>query len=135
MTPPRRRWSFGLRTLFVVVTVIASCVWLGIWIVAERDIVQARKKAVEEIAFAGGVAWSEAILDEPEVVMLCNDLQVSPPAPVPMIRRVFGDVPICSIQLSEQHSNGEQVTRLHAVFPEAVIQLWDEWRESRDRCY
>jgi hypothetical protein len=49
-TPPRRRWfQFGLRTLFVVVTVVA--VWLGLIVKVVRDREWARW-AIEE---SGGV--------------------------------------------------------------------------------
>ena len=33
MTVPRRRWSFGLRTLFVVVTVAALVVAIVRWMI------------------------------------------------------------------------------------------------------
>jgi hypothetical protein len=48
MTAPRRRWSFSLRTLFVVVTVVAC--WLGAWIANESSLVRERGRLIAEYA-------------------------------------------------------------------------------------
>ncbi len=59
---PKRRWSFSLRTLFVVVTV--SCVWLGYelnWI-RERENLVAEWRAMGGETVAGSAPWPIRIL-------------------------------------------------------------------------
>jgi hypothetical protein len=51
MTAPRRRWTFGLRTLFVVVTV------LGCWLGWQVDLVQERRSLLPWIE-DNATGWS-----------------------------------------------------------------------------
>ena len=109
---PRRRWlAFRLRTLFVVVTLLAC--WLG-WelrIVRER---QAMLRWVEE--HRGSVDE----FDQPGTGMGLR-LQTNR-RKFPAMRRLFGDAPIAFLLFYEPEGRAEQkdVDRISAMFPEAI---------------
>jgi hypothetical protein len=106
---PRRRWfTFSLRTLFVVVTVL--CVWLGLEFrfVRERQAwVQVNKAMIrpaEPTRVGSGVGMY--ISSRPTISYF------------PFWRRWLGDVPVPSIVFPEGWTDHETEKRL---FPEAEL--------------
>jgi hypothetical protein len=117
MTPaPKRRWTYSLRTMFVVVTVVAS--WLGwnVHVVHQRQAMwraireedEYRRRIMSSLDQWGGFPY-----------LRIEYAQHSPtvPTPLPLIRRLLGDEPRFRI---------ERNTKLDAVdtkqlFPEAEI--------------
>jgi hypothetical protein len=101
MTAPRRRWSFGLRTLFVVVTVfgIGLSYTLQQWMIAQQ-----RRRMMHDIGMRGG----------PAIVVI-------PVARVGWVRECFGDAfwDAISIPQSMNDSCGGEIRRL---FPESLIE-------------
>jgi hypothetical protein len=111
-TPPRRRrwYQFGLRTMFVVVTVFA--VWLG-W---ELKFVRERDKSRRWIVENGG--------DISSIIAMTVDgsanVHFESPANLPFWRRWMGDELIGSIWLAAEPSEAD-IRRLRRQFPEAKV--------------
>ncbi|HEY1784219.1 MAG TPA: hypothetical protein VGG30_01675, partial [Pirellulales bacterium] len=107
MTAPRRRWSFSLRTLFVVVTV-AAC-WLG-W---EENIVRQRAQFYAWVVDNGGFDFYEGFA--PGTTRI----------PIPelsAIRRLLGDKPRAYLVLPiGTHPEREKMAK--SLFPEAKVEV------------
>src|SRR5688572_26854602 len=85
---PRLRWfRFGLRTLFVVVTLL--CCYLA-W---ETSVVRQRKAALQELRSKGGIHIVTAQAGQPSL----SNPRV---AQVSLVRRLLGDEAIQEIWLS-----------------------------------
>jgi hypothetical protein len=114
---PKRRWfRFSLRTLFVVVTVIAC--WLGwnVHVVRQRQAVwreivaedEARNKVLQRIPRWGGfTGWRTETVQKGSLT----------PAQIPIVRRLLGDQPRTDIMRSRE----ADARRTMQFFPEATI--------------
>jgi hypothetical protein len=102
--PRRRRLQFMLRTLLVIVTLLAiPCAYLG-WqanIVAHRRLVL--KNAMEQ-----------------GLVVMSDDSDADAVATVPWIRRIMGDAPVRSAWWVG--ATKEDRARFKEAFPEAKVQ-------------
>src|SRR5205085_3035320 len=107
-----RRWfRFGLRTLFIVVTLL--CCYLA-W---ESSVVRKRRAALNELQARGGFtvttasAWNQPLGSAPQ-----RKAQVSP------VRRLLGDEAVQEISYFH-HINPprEELARLARIFPEAAF--------------
>ena len=106
MTAPRRRWfRFGLRTLFVVVTV--SACGLG-WFGQQALIVRERQQALAHAKYCGGTI-SDGL---------------------PLAWKVLGAKSVLDLDTGWVESKAE-IDRLHLLFPETenVQNLWRYWGE------
>jgi hypothetical protein len=135
---PNRRWfTFSLRTLFVLVTVLAC--WLGwnVHIVRQRQAhlaeIAAEREARDKIWFEKLAGYGGSVSEDHKTV------QRGPatPAKLPLIRRLLGDV-----ARSRFERNREVDARLTMqFFPEATITYYvgtsgPEWvRAEVDRMY
>ncbi len=101
MTPaPKRRWfRFGLRTLFVLVTLVSVCCWLGL---------NYRQVRVREYLYQRATNNSAGTLEPPYATEL------------PMIWRLMGARQVDGFLL-EPYASDEDVEELRAAFPEAVV--------------
>jgi hypothetical protein len=115
---PRRRWfSFSLRTLFVVMTLLAC--WLG-WelsVIRERKAVRQQLAAKGTFQFTTSAVYAERYQGGP------------PPSSIPkisMIRTWLGDEAIAEIWHSYHHDEFFEADRKLAAetFPEAEIKEW-----------
>ncbi len=113
MTAPNRRWfRFSLRTLFVVVTIIAA---IGYWLAWNINVVHQRQaiRARPDVMFGTGSAEvNERIL------------KVSKPTTEPgvsRIRRLLGDEPAEAILVFEK----PVFSLVVPLFPEATVALFD----------
>jgi hypothetical protein len=108
VTPaPKRRWSFSLRTLFVVVTVFGiGCGWL----LSQVKLVHERERLS-----AAQVGWYRS---------------TSYPAPIPWAWRFMGAVPVEAIALPEERFTEEDALRYGNAFPEAEVT-----REPERQCF
>ena len=103
----RRRFQFGLGTMFVMVTVVA--VWLG-W---ELTFVRERRTALEWLKKNGGFVVS---------VAETKNNQVPPPEPVneiPIWRRWLGDEAMYFV-VPPDNATEDDLSRFQRLFPEAV---------------
>ena len=109
---PRRRWlRFGLRTMFVVLTVFS--VWLG-W---QAKIVRDRREALAKLESDGSKVMTT---DDVEPLLGINDMYSWNDAPWPTIprwRKWIGDKPIVHIVV--QKPKDGDLEQLHQLFPEA----------------
>jgi hypothetical protein len=99
-----RRFQFGLRSLFVLITLCG--VLLG-W---QLHLVESRKELLKWIEDAQG---SYGIDD------------FAKPVQVSWLRRLFGDHEITSIELLDS-TDTTQLDRIISAFPEAQVRLWHE---------
>jgi hypothetical protein len=97
MTAPRRRWSFTLRTLFVVVTMFGC--WLG-W---QAKTVHDRLAVKRQLEAAGGYAWPND--DESQRSW-------------PRWRRFLGDQRMFGMELPPKY-DPKLKAELESLFPEA----------------
>jgi hypothetical protein len=100
MTAPRRRWSFGLRTLFVVVTACAACCRL---VVAQRRWQVERSR----IAWGANEPPKDAIIVGPDTI-------------APWSLGLFGEPGYPFVQLGPKATDAE-LERIQKLFPEAAI--------------
>jgi len=108
--PPRRQWyQFGLRTLFVAVTIIA--VAFG-WIMQEMKHVQQRNEYRDWLFRAGPSFYSYDAL--PPVTPLSTKPRIS------FWRRLLGDAAAWRLNLPRDASLAE-TQRARELFPEAEI--------------
>jgi hypothetical protein len=103
MTAPRRRWSFSLWTLFLVVTV--ACASAG-WVAYQLNWIRGRHAALARIGY------SDVEFDRDET---------APPG-LPLGLRAFGEPGWESLPLGRKATMRE-IRELHALFPEATIYL------------
>jgi hypothetical protein len=113
MTAPRRRWfrfAFSLRTLFVVVTVLAC--WLG-W---ERQIVRNRaatKRRAEKEAFGFDTEWPATAKPKPTHI-----------GAIPWHRRLLGDEGYMIIWVPGGHPPPESLREeVRLAFPESIMEI------------
>jgi hypothetical protein len=120
--PPKRkrRWyQFSLRTLLIVVTLLAVPLSYVGW---QAKIVRERRSVADEITQHGGfVHWASTITDNSQPKLVISPrLNIKPPYPnVSWLRRLLGDdyvLVIISAGMSDEAYN-----RAEAVFPEAYI--------------
>jgi hypothetical protein len=109
--PPKRkrRWfQFSLRSLLIVVTLLAvACGYVG----SQAEIVRERKAMLALIRSEGG--------DTPGFT------HYKRPPPVPWLRRVMGDEWIDTIVLARA-VDAEKLADIKQTFPDADLYLWDE---------
>ena len=102
MTAPRRRLSFRLRTLFVVVTV-AGC-WLG-W---QIHIVRERRGVLNHLRGGVGIVQISVSGTRSEVN-------------IPFWRSWLGDEPIACLILPAKTFSRDDLRRVRSLFPEADV--------------
>lgn len=103
LTPPRRRFQFRLRTLMIVVALLAvPCAYVD-W---EAKIVRERRAEL-----------SRAV-DRRIVGVSVEDQQH-----LPWLRRILGDKRIYSIKLIAGTDDAE-LNRVRELFPEARVETW-----------
>ena len=108
---PPRRFRFGLRSLFVLVTVI--CVWLGYylnWMRQRREFL--KDCPVHHITYTTVAMMEERLEKDPSVAKFYRPLPIAP-----AILRVFGEQAILSIIIHP--SDVERTERAKRLFPEA----------------
>jgi hypothetical protein len=105
-----RRFQFRLRTLMIVMTIMAMLCPLGVWLAREGQIVPERKIMREWIGTHGAVIFEE-----------------SSPETLPWIRRIIGDRTVNHlVVIMRTRTTDGTFTKLRTVFPEAKIGiLWD----------
>ena len=108
-TVSKRRWSFSLRTLFVVVTVFGC--WLGWQVKTVRD----RSNARYEIEARGAKIAAGSVLGGSARVVRAGD----PLAKLPWIRRALGDEPAGLILFPGELSPSD--LEKADYFPEACV--------------
>jgi hypothetical protein len=112
----RRRFQFRLRTLFVVVTVVAvACGYIG----HEWRIV--RERQYKEIRYNGDISGRYRVQPIPGAVR---------PASISWLRQFLGDRPVKAIFMQEGSSADER-RRLQELFPEARLVWWDDDHTGR----
>ena len=104
MTAPRRRWTFGLRTLFVVLTVV--CCWLG-W---EVNVVRKRAFAAAWIKKHEDACFWQLKADDPYFVVRMS-----------WIRRMLGDHYVAEIGFPSKIVTLDEIHWIEKVFPEATV--------------
>jgi MFS family permease len=105
----RGRFQFGLRTMFVVVTLFA--IWLGwtLWRVRDRESVYA-------------FLTSKKIRSHADV-MLPDETPLAPWKQLPLTWRLFGAKPVSLIRLKKARFSEEDRKRIQSRFPEASVTL------------
>jgi len=102
--PKRRRYQFRLRTLLIVVTLVAvPCAYVG-W---QAKVVRERRALLDSLKAAGGGA------------IPVFHYEYIPPPP-PWIRRVFGDETVEEL-LVPPKTDEETMARIRHLFPGAHI--------------
>jgi len=112
---PRRWFRFGLRTLFVVVTVL--CCYLA-W---ETSVVRSRQQAMAQMRTRGGIniITAEAYDQQFRGTPIAADV----PAKVSWVRRLLGDQAIQEIWVHWYNKPSEaEIQRFARLFPEATLQ-------------
>src|SRR5690349_20051060 len=105
LAPARRRFQFRLRTLMIVVTLLAvPCAYVG-W---QAKIVRERRALFDEIKAADGGEL--------------NDGNVSPSPP--WLRRILGDETV-RLLVVPSTTDKETMVRLHRLFPGTLIWFGD----------
>ena len=105
----RFRFQYTLRTLFIVITLLAiPCGYVGY----QLRFVAQRKALIEEIRKRGGAVLSVAVYPHPAT---------EDQAPtVPWIRRLLGDEPYWEVAFAAPCSRSE-LAHAEEVFPEARV--------------
>ncbi len=115
---PRRRFQFRLRTLLIVVAILAvPCAYVG-WqksIVRERWAIRKRIEEVDE----GTITIS---VDHVVIILKESRPQELSAIPIPWIRRLLGDEPIEQIVVPLA-TDREERRLIKRVFPEAAL-VW-----------
>jgi hypothetical protein len=101
-----RRWfQFSLRTLMIVVTLLAGpCAYVG-W---QANVVRHRRELIRSVVVAGSYVGFD----------FAGELEDS----IPWLRRLLGDEPIRLFGLLG--ATGEKREEISAAFPEADVQRW-----------
>ena len=114
MTAPRRRWSFSLRTLFVVLTATSMLLGVVIW---QVNIVNERKAAWASVCDQENLT---AMADYKGPVWWYSRKQLGF-AELPFWRKWLGDEEgICQISIPYRHDDPRS-RRINYLFPEADI--------------
>ena len=127
--PPKRkrRWfQFSLRTLMIVVSLLAVPLGYVGW---QAKIVRERRCALSAITESGGHIWTRegyCSSTEPGAGRMPPDEW---PSEVPWLRRLLGDEHVASIQLAWDVSVAERI-RIEALFPEATVFWADRLPEN-----
>ncbi|HEY2841060.1 MAG TPA: hypothetical protein VGJ26_18035 [Pirellulales bacterium] len=119
-TPPRRRWfQFGLRTMFVGVTVFA--VWLG-W---ELRFIRERKSFFESLKQQLDIQDLAAARNVP-VTAKYNYIIITPRtrATIPFWRKWLGDEAGFEVVRMPKTSSAIDLEKAKALFPESKIEVW-----------
>ena len=116
-----RRWfkwswlTFSLRSMFVVVTVVACCLWYGFGVIRERHV------ALRDLRNSGAEIL---LVSDPSVQAICHFGDLRGPwyeAPVvPFWRCCCGDEAVYSIKLSPSDRN--KAADVQKDFPEARVE-------------
>ena len=106
---PRRRSSFSLRTLLIVVSIAAGACWLGI----QLSWIHSRHARIESLG------------------MLLDDVEYYGEADAPAPLRMFGERGWAKLMLGRR-STSHELRELHALFPEAQIVVCDIRAEPGD---
>jgi hypothetical protein len=117
---PRRRWfprSFGLRTLFVVVTVLACALGFLVW---QLQIVRERRAVLSELQKTNGDNFNCLTVKTMET----EGYKMHHHARIPLVRRLLGDEAIYSIVVS-QSTRPQLVGRMELAFPESELTVYD----------
>jgi hypothetical protein len=112
----KRRWfQFSLRTLMIVVTLLAvACGYVG-W---QAKIVRERRAMVDWINNHNGL------------VTINYPMPRRPPHSVASVRELLGDHAIVRIEL-QPDTDATNVQRIRSLFPEATIKRWSDPPGSR----
>jgi hypothetical protein len=124
--PPRRRFQFRLRTLFVVVTVL--CV-VGGYAAIQARIALHRKELWSEWHGRGGSGVRMMLVTDIEEAHREMQVQRKPltDAPrVPWIRECLGDFPVWLIWYWPNRIPASLLDELKAYFPEAIFERGDQ---------
>ncbi|HEV2973083.1 MAG TPA: hypothetical protein VGY55_24160 [Pirellulales bacterium] len=109
----RLRWfQFRLRTLFVLTALVASA---AMWVGWQIRIVQQRKWLREHSPHASFLPIENFNPITP------NQTWPKGPPGVPWYRRMLGDEAIYKIGLEQESSENDELKRLEAAFPEAIV--------------
>ena len=109
VAPRHKQWlrfSFSLRAMFVVVTV------LGIWLGWQRHVVQERKRLLEWVAMHGGnfTLYAAPIRN--------NAISWTMAAEIPWVRTFLGDNPVEEIYVPYCWSEQSEFKQIDKAFPE-----------------
>jgi hypothetical protein len=105
-TPTRRRWfQFGLRTMFVVLTLFA------VWFAWELSYVRERKACLAQVYHGRWDDGPRLFLVAPTTVEY---------ATIPFWRAIFGDEPVDYIVMGVGHT-AEECRAAKQLFPEAQM--------------
>jgi hypothetical protein len=122
-TKPKRRWfRFGLRTLFVLVTIVG--LFAG-WFAYQLNLGRQRRQFLNSNREA---LLAENLWHQETETHLASQLK---PKPISWIRRVLGDPGTGFIMLPTKHDQ-HQVDQANALFPEARVFVWSELLTNPD---
>ena len=116
-TKPKRRWfRFGLRTLFVLVTIFG--VGAG-WVAYQLNLIRQRHQFLDSVSVAlvAENLWQASTISQMSAKLT--------PKPISWVRRVLGDTGTGFIILPPRHDEN-QIDQANALFPEARIFQWSE---------
>ena len=102
------RFQFRLRTLMIVVTLLAALCGYVAW---QASIVRERQEEIRKITDAGGTVGFYDVVTGP----LPTEVRT-----VPILRRWFGDRAVLSV-LFKKGATNEERHRIREIFPEAVF--------------
>jgi hypothetical protein len=106
--PPKRkrRWfQFSLRTLLIVVTLLAAPLGYVGW---QAKIVRERRALLDSIKAAGGSDLTDVLHNS------------AIPPPPPWLRRILGDQTV-EVLLVPATTNEETLARIHRLFPDTLV--------------
>jgi hypothetical protein len=113
---PRRRFQFRLRTLMIVVTLLAVvCGYVG----RQAEIVRARQAWLKAHSELGS-----SMISHTYEVLIHGDKGKSPS----LLRRCLGDHELRSWEVF-RNASIDQLSEINALFPEATI-YWDMFRQQ-----
>jgi hypothetical protein len=104
MTTPRRRWSFSLRMLFLIITIVCVLCW---WVVRSLDLIKQRHTLLAK----DGIYGAQTILPLFSTPISPNGLWV------------FGERGQKVIRISSQVVSERDVLEVRRHFPEATLSL------------
>jgi hypothetical protein len=121
---PKRRWSYSLRTLFVVVTVL--CCWLG-W---NLHLVREHNRVALSLLEANGTAHRHT-----NIVAAWDDADGEPfkldaRSRLPLAWRLLGALPVAEINLDGQEFTKFDCHYYSGLFPEANVSRSKAWPDD-----